>query len=233
MRAVFKREFRSYFSTPIGFIVLAVFYFFLGLFFSIIYSYGSPNVSEVIVAMSTVIVFTMPVITMRLMSEDRRQKVDQALLTAPVSLTSIVMGKFFAALALFAIGFAPTVIFEIIVASYVSVNLMSFIYSLLGMLLLGSALIAIGMFISSLTESSVISAILTLVINILVLYMSSFASMINVTWLANVVEKAAFITAFEGFGENIFSVSDVVYFVSISAAFLFLCVRSLDKRRWA
>ena len=233
MFAIFKREFRSYFSTPIGFIVLAVCYFFLGLYFSMIYTFGSPKVSEVIMAMSTVIVFTMPVITMRLMSEDRRQKVDQALLTAPVSLTSIVMGKFFAALALFAIGFAPTVIFEIIVASYVSVNIMSYIYALFGMLLLGSALIAIGMFISSLTESSVISAILTLVINILVLYMSSFASMINVTWLAKVVEKAAFITAFEGFGENIFSVSDVVYFVSISAAFLFLCVRSLDNRRWA
>ena len=76
-----------------------------------IYSYGSPDTATVIVAMSTVIVFTMPVITMRLMSEDRRQKVDQALLTAPVSLTSIVLGKFLAALALFAIGFAPTVIF--------------------------------------------------------------------------------------------------------------------------
>lgn len=233
MRAVFKRELRSYFSTPIGFIVLAALYFFLGLFFSIIYSYGSPDVSQVIVAMSTVIVFTMPVITMRLMSEDRRQKVDQALLTAPVSITSIVMGKFFAALALFAIGFAPTVIFEIIVASYVSVNIMSYIYAVLGMLLLGSALIAIGMFISSLTESSVVSAILTLVINILVLYMSSFASMINVEWVANILEKAAFVTVFENFGENVFSVSDIVYFVSISAAFLFLCVRSLDKRRWA
>lgn len=198
-----------------------------------IYSYGSPDVSQVIVAMSTVIVFTMPVITMRLMSEDRRQKVDQALLTAPVSLTSIVMGKFFAALALFAIGFAPTVIFEIIVASYVSVNIMSYIYAVLGMLLLGSTLIAIGMFISSLTESSVVSAILTLVINILVLYMSSFASMINVEWVANILEKAAFVTVFENFGENVFSVSDIVYFVSISAAFLFLCVRSLDKRRWA
>ncbi len=233
MRAVFKRELRSYFSTPIGFIVLAALYFFLGLFFSMIYSYGSPDVSQVIVAMSTVIVFTMPVITMRLMSEDRRQKVDQALLTAPVSLTSIVMGKFFAALALFAIGFAPTVIFEIIVASYVSVNIMSYIYAVLGMLLLGSTLIAIGMFISSLTESSVVSAILTLVINILVLYMSSFASMINVEWVANILEKAAFVTVFENFGENVFSVSDIVYFVSISAAFLFLCVRSLDKRRWA
>ena len=110
---------------------------------------------------------------------------------------------------------------------------MSYIYALFGMLLLGSALIAIGMFISSLTESAVISAILTLVINILVLYMSSFASMVSVSWIATIIEKAAFITAFENFGQNIFSVADVVYFVSISAAFLFLCVRSLDKRRWA
>ncbi len=233
MRAVFKREFRSYFSTPIGFIVLAAFYFFLGLYFSLIYSYGSPDIATVIVAMSTVIVFAMPILTMRLMSEDRRQKVDQALLTAPVSLTSIVLGKFFAALAVFAIGFAPTLVFEIIVASYVTVNIMSYIYALFGMLLLGSALIAIGMFISSLTESAVISAILTLVINILVLYMSSFASMVSVSWIATIIEKAAFITAFENFGQNIFSVADVVYFVSISAAFLFLCVRSLDKRRWA
>lgn len=233
MSAVFKREFRAYFTTPIGFIVIAAFYFFLGLYFSMIYSYGSPDTAMVIVAMSTVIVFTMPVLTMRLMSEDRRQKVDQALLTAPVSLTSIVLGKFFAALAVFAIGFAPTVIFEIIVASYVSVNVMSYIYALFGMLLLGSALISIGMFISSLTESPVISAILTLVINILVLYMSNFASMIKVSWIATVVEKAAFISAFEIFGENILSVADILYFVSISAAFLFLCVRSLDKRRWA
>ena len=233
MSAVFKREFRSYFSTPIGFIVLAAFYFFLGLYFSLIYSYGSPDIATVIVAMSTVIVFAMPILTMRLMSEDRRQKVDQALLTAPVSLTSIVLGKFFAALAVFAIGFAPTLVFEIIVASYVTVNIMSYIYALFGMLLLGRALIAIGMFISSLTESAVISAILTLVINILVLYMSSFASMVSVSWIATIIEKAAFITAFENFGQNIFSVADVVYFVSISAAFLFLCVRSLDKRRWA
>ena len=233
MYAVFKREFRSYFSTPIGFIVLAVCYFFLGLYFSMIYSYGNPQVSEIIVAMTTVIVFTMPVITMRLMSEDRRQKVDQALLTAPVSLTAIVLGKFFAALALLAIGFVPTLIFEIIVMSYVSVNIMSYIYALLGMLLLGSALISIGMFISSLTESSVVSAILTLVIIILVLYMSCFASMINVTWIANIVENAAFINVFEDFATNVFSVPDVVYFISISAAFLFLCVRSLDKRRWA
>ena len=233
MSAIFKREFKSYFCTPVGYIVVAALYFFLGLYFSMIYSYGSPEIEMVIISMSTVVIFVMPIITMRLMSEDRRQKVDQALLTAPVGLTSIVLGKFFAALAVFAIGFAPSVIFEIIVASHLSVNIISFVYSLLGMLLLGSALIAIGMFISSLTESSVISAILTLVINILVLYMSSFAGMIKVTWIANIIEKAAFVNVFENFGENVFSISDIVYFLSISAAFLFLCVRSLDKRRWA
>ncbi|MBR7132290.1 MAG: ABC transporter permease [Clostridia bacterium] len=233
MGAIFKREFKSYFSTPIGYIVLAAFYFFLGLYFSLIYSYGAPDIESAIMAMSTVIVFTLPILTMRLMSEDRRQKVDQALLTAPVGLTSIVMGKFLAALAVFALGFAPTLIFEIIIIAYVSVNVLSYIYAILGMLLLGGTLIAIGMFISSLTESSVISAILTLVINILVLYMSSFASMINIEWIANVINKAAFITAFESFGENIFSVTDIVYFLSIIGVFLFLCVRSLEKRRWS
>lgn len=233
MTAIFKREFKSYFYNPIGYIVVAAFYFFLGLYFWIIYSNGSPEISSVISAMETIAVFALPVLTMRIMSEDRRQKVDQVLLTAPVKLTSIVIGKFLAALAVFAIGFAPTVIFEIIISTYVTVNIMSYIYSLFGMLLLGAALISIGMFISSLTESSVVSALLTLVINILVLYMSSFASLISSSLLSGIVESAAFMTVFENFGTNIFSVSDIVYFLSIIAIFLFLCVRSLEKRRWA
>lgn len=233
MSAIFKREFKSYFCTPLGYIVLAALYFFLGLYFSMIYSYGAPNLEIVIVSMATVIIFVMPVITMRLMSEDRRQKVDQALLTAPVSLTAIVLGKFFAALALFALGFLPTVIFEIIILSYVSVNILSYLYALLGILLLGSALIAIGMFISSTTESSVVSAILTLIVNILVLYMSNFASMVSTEWVAKIFEKVAFISVFESFAESIFSIPNIIYFLSITAAFIFLCVRSLEKRRWS
>lgn len=233
MSAIFKREFKAYFTTPIGYIVLAAFYFFLGWYFSMMYSSGAPQVEIVIMAMSIVIVFTLPILTMRLMSEDRRQKVDQALITAPVKLTDIVLGKFFAALAVFGMGFLPTVIYEIIIATKISVNVLSYIYALFGMLLLGASLIAIGMFISSLSESPVVSAILTLVINILVIYMSNFASMINVKWLSNIIEKAAFITVAENFGESIFKVVDIVYFLSIIAVFLFLSVRSLEKRRWS
>ncbi len=233
MTAIFKREFKAYFRTPIGYIVLAAYFMFLGIYFSLIYSYGSPDLSSLLLAMSVVVTFTVPIITMKLMSEDRRQKVDQVLLTSPVKLSGIVLGKFFAALCVYAIGFSPAVIFEIIVASYVSVNVLSFIYSLFGMILLGAALISIGMLISSLTESPVISAILTLVVNILVLYMSSFSSMVKISWLSAIIEKAAFISAVESFGKNVFSIPDIVYFLSITAAFLFLCVRSLEKRRWA
>lgn len=233
MNAIFKREFKSYFTNPIGYIVLAVFYFFLGLNFFAFYISGIPDLEYLMPQMILVVVFAMPILTMRLMSEDRRQKVDQALLTAPVNLFSIVMGKFLAAFAIFALAFAPMFLFELLVVAKVTVNFLSFLYSLLGMMLLGGAIIAIGMFISSLTESTVISAILTFLVNVLVLYMSSFASMISVEWIANIFNKLAFISVFEGFSSKIFSITDVVYFLSIIAVFLFLCVRSLEKRRWS
>lgn len=246
MSAIFKREFKSYFATPIGYVVIAAFYFFLGLFFVSSFSQGVPQTPMIIMAMSTVVLLVIPVLTMRIMSEDRRQKVDQALLTAPVKLTSIVLGKFFAALAVFAIGFIPTVVFEIIFMAYISVNILTYIYALLGMLLLGCVLISIGMFISSLTESAAISAFITLLVNLLVLF--NFAGMITVPegvtffekiwakiveWVSIALQKLTFTTTFEKFGENIFSVTDIIYFVSITAVFLFLCVRSLERRRWA
>ena len=235
MIAIFKREFRSYFSTPVGYIVLAAFYFFLGLYFCTLYEAGAPDIVSTISFMSTISVFAVPILTMRLMSEDRRQKVDQALLTAPVRLSGIVLGKYFAALAVFALGFVPTLIFQMIFASLVAgLQWFPYLYSLFGMLLLGGALIAIGMFLSCLTESAVIAAILTLVTNIVVLFMSAFASMAQqISWLSGILEKAAFINAYENFSKNIFSVTDVLYFVSIIAAFLFLCVRALDARRWS
>lgn len=233
MLAIFKREFKAYFTTPIGYIILAAFYFFSGLYFWAIYGSGIPQVEYVISQLLSVSVFLIPILTMRLMSEDRRQKVDQVLLTSPVKLTSIILGKYFAAFAVFAMCFIPTVVFEIIVMSYVSVNIFTFLYALLGILLLGGALISIGMLVSSLTESPVISAILTLVINITISYMSAIAQMINVEWISTAVSKLAFIDMFTNFGNEYFSLPDVIYFLSIIVAFLFLCVRALEKRRWS
>lgn len=234
MLAIFKRELKAYFTTPIGYIVMAAYFFFLGMYFKYFYEYGAPNIQDIIIgSMSMVIVFTIPILTMRLMSDEKRQKIDQALLTAPVKLSSIILGKFFAAFSLYAICFSPTIIFEIIIKSKVDISVFNYIYALVGVLLLGGALIAIGLFISSLTESAVISAILTLVINILILYMGNFASIIKIQWIANIFNKLAFINASQSFAEQQFSIPNIVYFLSIIAVFLFLSVRSLEKRRWA
>lgn len=237
MRAVFKREFKAYFTTPIGYIVLCAFYAYLGLMFWTTYGAGVPDITGIISGTSVINFFFIPILTMRLMCEDRRQKVDQALLTAPVKLISIVLGKFLAAFAVFAMAYAPTVIFEFVFASKVSVNVMTYIYSLIGVLLLGATLISIGMFISCLTESTAVAAILAIVVNIVFMLMSMFSDAVKDNkwfgWLSKVFDKLDFITASENFNYSIFRFADIIYFVSITAVFVFLSVRSLEKRRWS
>ncbi len=249
MLAIFKREFKSYFTTPVGYIVLAAFYFFLGWFFYTVYSNGVAAAEICIVSTSTVAVFILPVLTMRLMSDDRRQKVDQVLLTAPVKITSIVVGKLLAAFAVYAMAFIPTVIFEIIFASHLSVNILTYLYALLGAMLFGGVLISIGMFISSMTESPVISAMLSLLANVAILFMANFVSLLPqasggtgffdkiwekiLEFITVLLEKAALVSTFEKFSESVFNVADVVYLLSIIFVFVFLSVRSLEKRRWS
>ncbi len=233
MTAIFKREFKSYFNTPIGFVILAVFTFFSGMFFSVIFAGGGPNVENIISAMSTIAIFATPFITMRLFSDDRRLKVDQILLTAPVKITSIVLGKFLAALALFALGFAVTIIFQLIVTSYVAVNWAIYLYALFGMLLLGAAMISIGMFFSSLTESPVIAAALTFAAFLAVMMIGSYVETTNSAVLSAVNSAISFMDRFANFISGIFSFNDVFYMLSISGLFIFLTVCSISKRRWA
>lgn len=233
MLAIFKREFKAFFATPVAYIILTAFYLFSGWRFTLYYGAGYPSVESIIMELAIIIVFVTPLLTMRLMSEERRQKTDQALLTAPVTIFGIVFGKFLAALCVYALGFLPTVIFQIIIMSLVEISILPYLYALFGALLLGATLIAIGMFISSLTESSVVSAILNFVINILIIYSSSLVSSVSISWIVTAVEKIAFVNAFNNFGTTVFSIPNIFYFISITAAFLFLSVRSLEKRRWS
>lgn len=254
MIAIFKREFKAYFLSPVGYIFLAIMFFFLGLQFRVVYSAGIADVALITGQMNNYALFLMPLITMRLLSEDRHSKVDQALLTAPVPLSGIIIGKFLAAFAVYCISFAPTIIFEIIAANLVSANLGAYLYMLLGMLLFGATLIAIGLFISSLTESTSLAAIATLVINLMIMLLPAITSWIesssssltgiSIKWLSNVVlalrsgllyllEKLTFSAPLDRFYQQIISLGDMVYFISFIAAFLFLSVRSLEKRRWA
>ena len=237
MSAIFKREFKSYFTTPIGYIVLAVMMIVHGWAFADVYEAGSPDISYVFTSfLSTLIVFILipPILTMRSMSEDRRQKVDQVLITSPVSLYSIVLGKFFAILAIFMMGYSMTLVFQIIIAFQgVTVNWLIYIGNVLGVALIGSALIALGIFISSLTESQLVSVVVSVAVASLLSMMESFASTINVRWVTKVVEWISFTGRYYTFCEGILDYSNAVFFLGFAAVFIFLTVRVLDKRRYS
>lgn len=123
MFAIFKRELKAYFTSPLGYVFLAIFYAFSGLFFYIFsLSVGSTDISSVFLMMFMVLMVFVPLLTMRLLSEDKKQKTDQLILTAPVSLLSIVMGKFLAAYAIFAIGVAVMPVYGFVMSTFATVS---------------------------------------------------------------------------------------------------------------
>lgn len=233
MLAIFKRELRAYFVSPIGYVVIVLFLLFSGYFFSFQYSMGSPDLSFVFSQMFSITLFIIPILTMRLMSEDKRLKVDQALLTAPIKLSSIVFGKFFAALVVFLIGFSGTLVFQLIITAYVSPNWIVYLGNLIGIMLLGSALISIGIFVSSLTESQMVAAVASFAVSLFVMLLDTFAEIVNISIVKKIAEWVSFLGRYESFTNGIFDYSNVVFFLSFTAVFLFLTVRMLEKKRWA
>ena len=125
------------------------------------------------------------------------------------------------------------VIFQFIVASYVSLNWAIYFYALLGILLLGAVMISIGMFLSSLTESPVVSAALTFAVFLTVMLLGSFVETNDNAILSAINTAISFIGRFSNFTSGIFSFNDVFYMLSMSGVFVFLTVCSVNKRRWA
>ncbi|MBR3593643.1 MAG: ABC transporter permease subunit [Clostridia bacterium] len=234
MTAIFKREFRAYFSSPLGYLIIAAMAVFEGIFFVYMFSAGYAENEFVISSTLTVVMLAVPVLTMRLFSEERKQRTDQVLLTSPVSLWGIVAGKFFAALSVFAISYAPTLIFQIILTTKLeTLNWLYYIGALFGVLLYGAALIAICMFISSLTESQVVAAVVSLVVSLVLYMIDSFAAMTNVKWIMTLAGHLSFMGRYQPFFAGIINFSSIIFFLSVAFLFVFLTVRVLDKKRWA
>ena len=171
---------------------------------------------------------------MRLFSDEKRQKTDQALLTAPVSLTGIVMGKFLAALLLYALGIAITFVFAVIIAFQVTPDWMVVIGNYLGLLMMGGAVIAIGLLISSLTESMFISALGTFGVSFVLVMMDSLSTIFSDnTVVKTIIDFLSISSRYNHFTLGLINYNDVVFFLSIQALFLFLTVRVLDRKRWS
>lgn len=236
MSAVFKREFKAFFTSPVGYFVLAVLFGFAGFYFFANNMYmRSADLTGVFSGLFTIVLLlVLPVLTMRLFSDEKRQKTDQALLTAPVSLTGIALGKFFAALLMFAIGISITIVFAIIIAFQVTPDWLVIIGNYLGLLLMGGMIIAIGMFISSLTESQFIAALGTFAISFALLMVDSLASVFYyISWIGTLVEFISVSARYSEFTSGVINYDNIIFFVSMIALFVFLTVRVLDRKRWS
>ncbi len=234
MIAVFKREFSSYFKTPIGYIAMALLFFFSGFFFyANNLNGGSTSLAGVYSWLFYVTMIVAPILTMRAFSEEKRQRTDQALLTAPVSLTGIVIGKFLAALALFALILTITLVYAIVIATQVTPDWLVIFGNYFGLLLLGGMIIAAGVFFSSLTESQFIAVIVTIAFAVGLLAIDSIASMFTFNnVLYSVASFFSVYTRYNTFTQGIISYDNVFFFLSLQAMFVFLTVRTLDAKRW-
>jgi len=234
MFAILRRELLGFFSSPIAYIYLAVFYIFAGYFFFTGPLYwGFTQLGPVFSNLFSVVLFLIPILTMRLMSEDKKHRTDQALLTAPVSLTGIVLGKFFAAMVVYLLGLAITVVFAFVVAVLAAVNWLSVFSNLVALLLLGMAHMAICLFVSSLTENQVIAAIGGFASAFLLLMLGSLKTIVTGDILQKIITGISFSDRYSSFSVGMFNLADVVFFLSVCAIFLFLTVRVLEKRRWS
>lgn len=233
MKAVYKREMRAYFTSPIGYIVIAVMLLLMGMYFTFMYSSNYSNLSFVFISTSSIALLVAPIITMRLISEDKKQKVDQALFTAPVKLWRIICGKFFAALTLFMIPYIVTLVYEFVLMASTDVNWLLYLSNMLGTVLMGAAILSIGLFISALTESQIIAGVFGLVVSFFIMQIDYFSQTVGQEWFSNICTQISFLSRFNAFTSGQIDFSNVVFFLSVTVLFLFFTNTALDRKRWA
>lgn len=236
MTAIYKREMRSYFTSPVGYIFVAVFLAvsaFLFMEFTV-QAGDDSSVSSYFSYILYVFIVIIPLITMKLISEERKMRTEQLILTSPVSLAGIVVAKFLAAFTLFGGTFVLScLIYYIPLAKYGTPNVTNYICSAFAILLTGAAFIAIGVFISSLTENQFIAALGTIAAIILLLLISVLNNYINSEFIRTILSAISFSARYSNFASGVFDYSAIVYFSSLTGLFLFLTVRVFEKRRWS
>lgn len=237
MFAIFKREVKAFFQSAIGYVFMGIFLLIAGIFFALYNVFSaSANVGTLLYNLQFLFMIVVPILTMKLFSDERRTKTDQLLLTSPVSLWSIVLGKLFAACMVFLATLAVTCIYVIIIDVFGTPAYGEVITGYFGFFLLGCALISVGMFMSSLTESQVTAAILGFGAMIALNFAGTLAAYANVEFLPfldDIISAFDIYSRFYNFSYGVISLADVVYMLSFTGVFTFLTVRTIEKRRWS
>ena len=236
MKAIFKREFLSYIHSVVGFLFMAVTVFFFGLYAAVYnLSSGYPYISYTLSTILFLFLLSIPILSMRILADERKQKTDQLILTAPISVGKIVVGKYLAMAAIFLIPIAGICLFPLFLQTFGTVPLAESYAAILAFALYGLTCMAVGIFVSSLTESQVIAAVLSFSILFLTYMMQGIESLISQSgnFVTKILSAFDFQTRFSNMVNGILDLTSIVYFVSVIVLLLFLTTQSIQKRRYS
>lgn len=246
MFAIYKKELRAYFISPIGYVYVGIFLAVAALICAYTtIQQASYNTSSYFQYLIFTFIILIPLLTMRLFAEERKMRTEQLLMTAPVSITGMVIGKYLAALTLFVstvlvscINFFPLISYAISEKSATSTGVHvgpvggQIVGCLIGLILLGACFIAVGIFISSLTENQLSAAVITVVSIAGMLLLGVFSDKIRSEFFRTVIDWISVLNRYDHFAYGLFDFSALLYYLSIAGVFLFLTVRVYEKRRW-
>jgi ABC-2 type transport system permease protein len=248
--AIANKELRTYFASPIGYIAVGFFALLFGWFYANILLYfvrqsmqmsqfGGPqalNVNQVMIRpllqnVSILILFTMPMVTMRTYAEEKRSGTMELLLTSPLTDFQILMGKFLGALALYLVMLAVTLIHIGILFIFGRPEWKEIATAYLGLLLMGGCFIALGMFISSLTTNQIVAAIVTFFVFLFLWVINWIGSFSNPV-IDSIVNYVSIVEQWDDFGKGVIDTSHLIYYGCFITFGLFLTYKSVDSERW-
>ena len=234
MLAIFKRELKAYFTGVIGYVFLVIYLAVAGILFSYTTMFSmSADVSSYFTFMLIFSAIVLPLLTMKSFSEERKTKTEQLLLTAPVSLVSMVMGKFLASYIVYAGATLLTSLYFLFLIPYAVLQFMTLIGNVVALLLVGMVFISIGLFVSSLTENQLASAIGTIAIILAFLGIGIVGALIpDNYWIRFVFDALSIFTRFNTFVNGYFDLASLLYYLTVGGIFLWLTVRVYDRRRY-
>ena len=244
MWAVCKKELQNYFYSPIGYVFIAIFMLISAVIFFNInltqndYGTGYQGAGDYATSLQNMTIylsFITPVLTMRIFAEERRTKTDQLFLTSPISITSVVLGKYAACLTVLLIAMVLNLVFPIMLAIYTtagSLSIAMLFVQYAGFFLIGATFMAIGVFISSMTESQVVAAVVSFAVAFVIWLGNNVISSIGSDFASAVASSINMLSRYQNFADGIVGFAPVIYYLSVSGLFMFLTIRSIERRRW-
>ncbi len=223
MWAVIKKEFKSYFYSPVGYVFIGLFLIMFSIFFyTDVFNYQSANFEYIFYSGATILTFIVPILTMRTMAEERKSGTEQLLLTSPLSITKIVLGKFIAATLIVVITLICTFMYFAILCFFGKPHITTALITMLGFLLLAISYISFGILASSITENQIIAGVITIGFFILTWFLPQFSTIFTNFSLINMFSK---------FPSGQIDIADTVTFVAFTVACLLLTIIFMQRRK--